>query len=425
LNTAQTGGAWPISGICGQYSLGQSATNFFALQEPVNRAPVAAVTDSTKAALVNLSAGKGGLAAQAMIAVKAGFADPTNAKVKAVADADNLSTVLPTAPMNLSGITGACPPDAAGADPRCDRLTYTLSGPLGMNPFTGENNITFTISSPAAAVDQKGRSAGGVITWNTARGVTVTFDPATGEVRLPVNLQGAGNLSLVVTDQLGLASSAAIPYSVAGTINPGGGGNPTSATVTAGASANFTVDADSKGAPGFTGKAVFTCAQTQQMTNNGISCAFSSAPPGASGSSATVKLQSGAPDVQLSLIVNTTAVQIAAVAPKAPIQQSSGSSNRLLVAMLATTGLPIFGVVLVGGIRRRNWKLVLLAAALALVVMLSDCGGVNTFKPNNNTTVSATQAGTYQVVVNVTYTPDNPGDAAPVPETRTYTVTVK
>ena len=303
-----------------------------------------------------------------------------------------------------------------------------------MNPFTGGNNVQLTISSPTAATDQNGRNASGVITWNTGKGVTVTFDPVTGEVRFPVNLKGAGNLRLQVTDQLGASSSVAVlPFSVAGTVIIG---NPTAATVTAGTSANFTVDSDSHAQIGFNGKAVFTCTPTQQMVANGISCSFSSAPPGASGATATLFMNNGAayfnetpdlntPPVQLNLLVNTTAHQIGALIPASPIGVSANpdrNSARLLLAMLATTGLPVFGVVLVGGIRRRNWKLVLLAVALATLVMLSACGGVNSFKPNN-TTVSGTQSGTYQVVVSATYTPT--GSTTSTTESRTYTVTVQ
>jgi hypothetical protein len=191
--------------------------------------------------------------------------------------------------------------------------------------------------------------------------VTATATNTTGDPSSP-----AGSLKLFNTSEFSVAIATVLPDFTVGIPNA-------SAMIVAGQSANFTVTIASQG--GFTGAANLSCAGLP----TGASCAF--VPP--------------------SLTIGGSAVSSTLTIATAPHLMTSAFPTRgtLASALTGLTGLGLWGLVIIGGVRRRKgiWQ----SAAILLIVVviglaMAGCGGGD--HVINPTT--GTPAGTYTVTVN-------------------------
>lgn len=260
-----------------------------------------------------------------------------------------------------------------------DTLTYTWSGPPGMNPTNGSS--TFTQVVPANADGTLG--APGQVTGSFPLGIST--------------------VTLTVTDQTGASSTAQVSVTVnsftLSTTNQ-------AATIAPGQSTSFQVipqDA-SKQPLQFTGSMNMSCdgfkdSDHSSLATNHITCTVSPA-----------QIQQG----QFSTaIIVTSGPNFSQVRPVRPGSSNEGGKLALLFAL---TSPALMGVVLLPG-KPRRWKaLLILALLLACIGVQLGCGGSGS-TPAAQTLPATTPAGTYTITITGT-------TGGTVASTNTFTLTV-
>ncbi|MGH9644385.1 MAG: beta strand repeat-containing protein [Terriglobales bacterium] len=336
--------------VCGKTSNPGPNLGAFTVREPKNHVPVA------KAAAQQLFSGKIGTNQFTLDA--SGTTD---------ADIQQICNGSPT-------------PPAAGSQYCGDTLTYTWTGPPGMNGSNGSN--TFTQVVPAGTSGTLGAPA-----------------QVTGSFPL-----GISTVTLTVTDQTGASSTSQVSVSVnsftLSTTNQ-------NAVIAAGQSTSFqVVPQDVNKQPlQFTGNMTLTCAGVKTSDNsslgtNHITCSVS---PNV--------IQQG--QFSTALIV-TVGPNFSQSRPARPGSNNGGGTLAMLMALMSPA---LMGIVVLPG-RSRRWKgLLILALLLACLGVQLGCGGTGN-TPVAQTITATTPAGTYTITITGTA-------AGGVTSTNTFTLTVQ
>lgn len=329
--------------VCGMTSNAGPNLGSFTVREPKNHAPVA------KAAAQQLFSGKIGT-------------NQFTLDASGTTDAD-IQQICNGSKTQLCG----------------DTLTYTWSGPPGMNPTNGSS--TFTQSVAANADGTLGAPA-----------------QVTGSFPL-----GISTVTLTVTDQTGASSTSQVSVTVnsftLSTTNQ-------AATISPGQSTSFqVVPQDANKQPlQFTGSMTMACtgfnnADHSSLSANHISCSVSPA-----------EIQQGQ---FATAIIVTTGPNFSQARPVHPGSSNGGGTLALLFAL---TSPALMGVVLLPG-RSRRWKgLLILALLLACIGIQLGCGGSGSTPPAQ-TISPTTPAGTYTITITGTI-------GGTVTSTNTFTLTV-
>ncbi len=320
----------------------------FTVREPRNHAPTA------KAATQQLFAGKIGTNQFTLDA--SGTTDPDIGQV----------------------CNGSPTPPNAGTLYCGDTLTYTWTGPPGMNGATGGNSYTQTVAP---------KSDGSL---GAPAQVTGSF---------PL---GVSTVTLTVTDQTGATSTSQVTVTVnsftLSTTNQ-------SAVISAGQSTSFqVVPQDTANQPlQFTGDMNLTCtgkkdSDGSSLASNHVACIVS-----------PTVIQQGQ---FATALLTTTGPNFSQVRPAKP-----GTGNRSLALIFALMSPALMGIVVVPG-RSKRWKAMLLLVVLvAFVGIQAGCGGSGV-APATQSQPVVTASGTYTVTITGTA-------AGGVTSTNTFTLTVK
>lgn len=335
--------------VCGKTTNPGPNLGSFTVREPRNHAPVA------KAAAQQLFSGKIGTNQFTLDA--SGTTD---------ADIQQICNGSPT-------------PPAAGSQFCGDTLTYTWTGPPGMNAGTGSNSFTQVVKANADG------------TLGAPAQVTGSF---------PL---GISTVTLTVTDQTGATSTSQVSVSVnsftLSTTNQ-------NAVISPGQSTSFQVipqDANKQPLQ-FNGNMTLTCTGFRNSDNsslpaNHITCSVS---PNV--------IQQG--QFSTALIV-TVGPNFSQAHPVRPGSRSGGA----LAMFLALMSPAMMGIVVLPG-RSRRWKTLLILGLLLLGLGLQlGCGGTGN-TPTAQTIPVTTPAGTYTITITGTA-------AGGVTSTNTFTLTVQ
>ena len=345
--------AWDAATVCGKTANPGPNLGTFTVREPKNHAPVA------KAAAQQLFSGKIGT-------------NQFTLDASGTTDAD-IQQVCKGSPAQMCG----------------DTLTYTWTGPPGMNSTNGSN--TFTQVVPA-----------------TSSGALGAPGQVTGSFPL-----GISTVTLTVTDQTGASSTSQVSVSVnsftLSTTNQ-------NAVIAAGQSTSFqVVPQDANKQPlQFTGNMTLTCTGVKTSDNsslaaNHVTCSVS---PNV--------IQQGQFSTALIVTVGPNFSQSRPVGgPPNPTSVGWGRSNGggALAMLMALMSPALMGIVMLPG-RSRRWKtLLILALLLGCLGVQLGCGGTGN-TPVAQTIPATTPAGTYTITITGTA-------AGGVTSTNTFTLTVQ
>jgi Abnormal spindle-like microcephaly-assoc'd, ASPM-SPD-2-Hydin len=282
---------------------------------------------------------------------------------------DTASNSPQTVSLSGTGI-GPCATLSATALTFGSQLVTTTSAPQTVT-LTSSGNQPVVVSSLTlqGAFTETNDCTAAPLAPGAGCTITITFTPVQGGVA-PGFVQVNDNTGPV--GQVISLSGTGADFSLSS--------SPTSNTVSAGASATYTITATSIG--GFSQAIMLACTAPPP----GVSCSFSpsSVTPGASGAATAT------------VTVATTAAGFAPRARWRPVSPTDGPRPEIVLGCLLVALVTIaIGARLarsqLGRVLRPMWGAIALVAALLAVLAIPGCGG-------KSTTVS-TPAGTYQVLV--------------------------
>lgn len=352
--------------VCGKTANPGPNLGSFTVREPRNHAPVA------KAAAQQLFSGK--IGTNQFTLDSSGTTD---------ADIQQICNGSPT-------------PPAAGSQFCGDTLTYTWTGPPGMNAGNGSNTFTQVVKANADG------------TLGAPAQVTGSF---------PL---GISTVTLTVTDQTGASSTSQVSVSVnsftLSTTNQ-------SAVITPGQSTSFQVipqDANKQPLQ-FNGNMTLTCsgvrnADSSSLATNHITCSVS---PNViqQGQFSTALIVTVGPNFSQARPVGGPAGALGGPPNPTLVGWGISRSGGALAMFLALMSPALMGIVVLPG-RGRRWKtLLILALLLAGLGLQLGCGGTGN-TPTAQTIPVTTPAGTYTITITGTA-------AGGVTSTNTFTLTVQ
>jgi trimeric autotransporter adhesin len=258
------------------------------------------------------------------------------------------------------------------------------------NGFTGNVALSATVTGPSGAtsiptvtfssgtIDVTGQS-----TFNSTLTVATTSSTTIGNYTVTVT-GTSGSLAPTATVTVVVTSPSAASFALAS--------NPTSLTLSPGATSGNTTSISVTPASGFTGTVAFTCAVTSSPSG-------ATDLPTCSAPSADV---TGTAAVSSTLTVNTTAPTTSLV--RHPLDKFFAASGGMALAVLFFFGIPV---------RRRNWRSMLAILLFAGIVGLGiGCGSGG----SSTTTSGGTSSGSYVLTVT--------GTSGSLSETTTVNLTV-
>ena len=282
------------------------------------------------------------------------------------------------------------------------------------NGFTGNVALTCAVTTAPIAATDPTCTIGTPADVTTASAVnetlTVTTSGSTTTGAYVITVTGTAAGPDVHTTMVNVTVNAAAPstYTVSAS-------NP--AAISPGSSATSTISVAGSG--GYTGSVTLSCSMTSGPTNqsgDAPGCSITSGSP--------VPLTSGTPTGQAIATVSTTAAVADLVRPNfgpgagktSPWSESrfAAGSGAALAVLIFFFGIPA---------RRRSWrKLLGIVIAMAVIGVLSSCGGGSSGNGNGNTnpTNPGTTAGSYTFTITST---GNPA-VTPAPTNPTFTVSV-
>jgi trimeric autotransporter adhesin len=279
------------------------------------------------------------------------------------------------------------------------------------NGFTGNVALTCAITTAPNGATDPTCTVGTPADITTASAVdetlTVTTSDSTTTGAYVITVTGtAGTDVHTTTVNVTVNAAAASTYTVSAT---------TPAAISPGSSATSTIAVAGSG--GYTGSVTLSCALTSGPTNqsgDAPTCSITSGSP--------VPLTTGSPTGQAIATVSTTAAVADLVRPNFGPGPGSGSpwpSSRFAAGGGAALAVLIFFFGIPA--RRRSWRNLLgIVIAMAVIGVLSSCGGGSGGGGNTNPTNPGTTAGTYTFTVTSSGNPS----VTPAPTNPTFTVSV-